>query len=172
MTPDISDVKKLLDEINAAVSSYDPILKEKARDLLLKQAFGMGIPQMQSSSQAGPAPDPRGTRVDAAGSVPFTALIEKWTPNTQADWALLGAYYFQRVMGEQNVTGLQVNRELKQHGYGVTNITDCFTTNMQTEPKRMHQAGKSGKSKQAKKLYLVTTAGMKYVEDRLSGAEA
>jgi len=34
MTPDISDVKKLLDEINAAVSSYDPILKEKARDLL------------------------------------------------------------------------------------------------------------------------------------------
>jgi len=31
---------------------------------------------------------------------------------------------------------------------------------------------KSGKSKQAKKLYLVTTAGIKYVEDRLNGAHA
>jgi hypothetical protein len=171
MVPDISDVKKILDEINAAVSSYDPVLKERARDLLLKQAFGVGVAQQPPSPQVTAAADTGLVRVDAGVPSPFSTLIEKWTPNTQADWALLGAYYFQRIVGEQNVTGFQVNRELKQHGYGVTNITDSFTANMQAEPARMHQTRKSGKSKQAKKLYLVTTAGIKYVEDRLSGVE-
>src|ERR1051326_8009572 len=139
MTPDISDVKKLLDEIDAAVRSYDPVLKEKARDLLLKQAFGMGATQVQPYSQTPAELDSGGTRADAAAPAPFNALIEKWTPTTQADWALLGAYYFQRIMAEEHVTGLQVNNELKQHGYGVTNITDCFTSNMRTEPARMRQ---------------------------------
>jgi hypothetical protein len=171
MAPDISDVKKVLDEINAAVSSYDPVMKERARDLLLKQAFGIDVTHVHSSSQAVADPESRGTRTDAGAAAPFSTLIEKWTPDTQADWALLGAYYFQRIVGEQNVTGFQVNRELKQHGYGATNITDSFTANMQAEPARMHQTRKAGKSKQAKKLYLVTTAGMKYVEDRLSGVE-
>jgi hypothetical protein len=171
MTPDISDVKKLLDEINAAVSSYDPIMKEKARDLLLKQAFGTGATQVHPSSEAAAGHDSGGKRTEAGAPAPFNTLIEKWTPTTQADWALLGAYYFQRVMGEQNVTGLQVNKELKQHGYGVTNITDCFTWNMEADPARMLQTKKSGKSRQAKKLYLVTTAGVKYIEDRLSGSE-
>jgi hypothetical protein len=171
MTPDISDIKKILDEINAAVSSYDPVLKERARDLLLKQAFGTGVAQVQPSSQASGAPAPLETRVDATGAVPFSALIEKWSPSTQADWALLGAYYFQKIMGEQNVTGFQVSTELKQHGYGVTNITDSFSANMEAEPARI-LTKKSGKSKQAKKSYRVTTAGIKYVEDRLNGAEA
>jgi|SRR5271154_5517214 len=172
MTLGISEVKKLLDEINAAVASYDPVLKEKARDLLLKQAFGTSATQPQAPSHTTSDPHSEGKRTDGATAAPFNTLIEKWTPATQADWALLGAYYFQRIMGEQNVTGLQVNKELKQHGYGVTNITDCFTSNMQSEPARMLQTKKSGKSKQAKKLYLVTTAGLKYVEDRLGGAES
>src|ERR1700687_1811352 len=147
MTPDISDVKKLLDEINAAVSSYDPIMKEMARDLLLKQAFGVGVTKVQSSPHTAAALE-TSTGADAGATpVPFNALIEKWTPTTQADWALLGAYYFQQIAGGQNVTGLQVNKELKQHGYGVANITDCFSANMQTEPARMLQTKKSGKSK-------------------------
>jgi hypothetical protein len=42
------------------------------------------------------------------------------------------------------VTGLQVNKELKQHGYGVTNITDSFSANMEAEPASMLQTKKSG----------------------------
>ena len=36
--------RALLDEINAAISSYDPVFKEHARDILLERAFG-GAPQ-------------------------------------------------------------------------------------------------------------------------------
>ncbi|HYW12253.1 MAG TPA: hypothetical protein VE871_09850, partial [Longimicrobium sp.] len=39
---DLRQVKEVLDEINAAISSYDPVLKEHARDLLLARAFGTG----------------------------------------------------------------------------------------------------------------------------------
>ena len=36
---DLNEVKALLDEINQAISGYDPVLKERARDILLEHAF-------------------------------------------------------------------------------------------------------------------------------------
>jgi hypothetical protein len=172
MTHDISAIKKLLDEINAAISSYDPTLKDQAREILLKAAFGENPITGGQTAKAGPQLSvTNGEKSAAQNATPFNALIEKWSPTTQADRALLGAYYFQRVLGHQNVTGLQVNKELKQHGFGAANITDCFTTNMNAEPARMLQTKKAGKSKQAKKLYLVTTAGINYVEDRINSSQ-
>ncbi|HEX8433273.1 MAG TPA: hypothetical protein VF625_18435, partial [Longimicrobium sp.] len=41
---DLREVRALLDEINAAISSYDPILKERARDILLERAFQTDAP--------------------------------------------------------------------------------------------------------------------------------
>src|SRR5262245_47803465 len=37
---ELQEVKALLDEINEAISGYDPVLKERARDILLDRAFG------------------------------------------------------------------------------------------------------------------------------------
>jgi len=168
----ISEAKKLLDEINAALSSYDPVMREQARDILFKEAFGSipvkQRPTIESTSGSGT----QSGEQDEKTKMEFNALIEKWTPTTQADWALLAAYYFQRILGHQNVTGFQVNKELKQYGYAATNITDCFTANMETEPARVLQTKKAGKSRQGKKQYLVTIAGIKYVEDRLNGAQS
>ncbi len=109
---DISDTKKLLDEINAAVSSYDPVMKEHARDILLKRAFGLPSTRESSGANVSP-PIAVNPGTDSEDLVPFNTLIEKWSPTTQADWALLAAYYFQRILGHHNVTGLQVNKELK-----------------------------------------------------------
>jgi hypothetical protein len=166
---DISEVKRRLDEINAAVSSYDPVLKEHARDILLREAFGSLAAKPGALAEKAPPAGVERNATDDNAQVPFNVLIEKWTPTAQADWALLGAYYFQRILGHQNVTGYQVNKELKQHGYPASNITDSFTVNMESEPARILQTKKAGKSRQGKKQYLVTTAGIKYVEDRLSG---
>jgi hypothetical protein len=167
---DISDAKKLLDEINAALSSYDPVMKEQARDILFRQAFGVS-PSIRKAA-LGPGEDAGRAETETVGEEKpqFNSLIERWTPVTQADWVLLGAYYFQKIHGQENVTGFAVNKELKHHGYGVGNITDCFTANMQADPARMLQTKKTGKSKQAKKLYVVTTAGIKYIEEKLVGA--
>ena len=109
--PDIKETKKLLDEINAAVSSYDPLLKEQARDILIKQAFGTDSKTKTSGATKGSVPD------DGTGNTTaFHELVEKWTPTTHGEWALLGAYYFQVILGNGNITAFQVNKELKQHG--------------------------------------------------------
>jgi hypothetical protein len=162
---DISGTKKLLDEINAAVASYDSVLKEHARDILLKQAFGADVGGHNKPPKPGAPADPEPANPAAA----FHTLVDKWTPGTDREWALLGAYYFQVVLGNANVTGFQVNKELKQHGTGVSNITKSFEENISQDPALMRQVGKAGKSQQARKTYMVTTSGVAFVKDKLNG---
>jgi len=47
-TDSLEETIRVLNEINAAVSGYDPVLREKARDILLAKAFGL-------SSSTGPS---------------------------------------------------------------------------------------------------------------------
>ena len=166
----ISEAKKLLDEINSAVSSYDAVLKEQARDILLEKAFGKATGgKSQHAAEEDHAGHGGG---EEAGGEQFNTLVERWEPETQGDWALLGAYYFQKQSKLGIVTAFQVNKELKQHGHSATNITVSFNENIKAQPARMRQVKKAGKSKQARKQYVVTTVGMKYVEDRLNGVAA
>ena len=167
---DITETKKLLDEINAAVSSYDPVLKEKARDVLLKQAFGTSV-RRSDHAEGGDTESEIGGDESDKTKTSFDALIEKWTPGIQADWALLGAYYFQVVLRKENVTGFEINKQLKNHGTGIANITAAITNNIEASPARMRQVKKAGKSQQARKQYVVTTAGVHYVEGKLNGTE-
>ncbi len=168
---DITETKRILEEINTALSTFDPIMKEQARDILFREAFGAQGPKKRVSVPSAPGEPSSNNEVAETRQAELNSLIEKWTPTTQADWALLGAYYFQRILGHQNVTGFSVNKELKHHGYGVSNVTDCFSANIEAEPARILQTKKTGKSKQAKKVYVVTTAGIKYVEEKLRGAQ-
>lgn len=160
---DITQTKKLLDEINAALASYDPALKEYARDILLKEAFG------KNSGAPAPKVEIDGTNSPAAKQPHFHTLAEKWTPVTQAEWALLGAYYFQIVLGNDSITALEVNNILKQHGAILANITRSFEEQIAQSPAFMRQIGKSGKSRQAKKRYVLTTNGVQFVDGKLNG---
>lgn len=140
---DIKEVKKLLDEINAAVASYDPSLKEQARDILLKQAFGTEAKTFSSA---------HGTKNSGGGSeteqTQFHQLVEKWTPSTQAEWALLGAYFFQVTLKNASVNAFD------------------------QKPALIRQIGKAGKAKQAKKKYVVTTNGINFVEEKLNAQQS
>jgi len=161
--PDIKEAKKLLDEINAAVASYDPVLKEQARDILLKQGFGT-----EAKSRKTPGLEGKPDDVKTTSPTAFHQLVETWTPDTQSEWALLGAYYFQVILGNASVTAFQVNKELKQHGTTIANITSSFDENIGQDPALMRQIEKAGKSRQAKKKYIVTTSGIKFVKDKLN----
>lgn len=140
------------------------MLKEHARDILLKQAFGIDTKGPKTPQPPGTEPLQGGTTAPA----PFHQLVERWTPTTQAEWALLGAYYFQEVLGNQNVTAFQVNKELKQHGTPIANITVSLEENISQNPALIRQIAKSGKTKQAKKKYVVTTNGINFVKDKLN----
>lgn len=168
---DLSEVKELLDEINRAISSYDPVLKERARDILIERAFG--APSSAPASAPGPRPRgrPRKEGGDEQGdSVDLGSLLARWNPSTMSDKALLGAYYLSRVRGEETVTSQAINSELKRNGLAISNITRAIEANMRPDRPLMVQEKKMGSTKQARKQYRITPAGIDAVERRLQNA--
>jgi hypothetical protein len=61
-----------------------------------------------------------------------------------------------------------LNRELKNLGHEVGNITRALQGNIDEKPALVLQLRKSGGTKQARKIYKLSVAGIKAVEARLS----
>lgn len=171
---DLTQVKALLDEINEAISSYDPVLKERARDILLEQAFrGRGA----AAAPAAPTGRRRGRprrdtprEAEGGGGPSLASLLERWTPSTMAEKALLGAYYIARVRGEGTVTSQAINSELKKNGLPISNITRAIEANMRPDHPLMVQEKKMGTTKQARKQYGITPEGVEVVERKLGAS--
>ena len=159
-TESIDEAIELLDRINDAVARYDPSLREKASTVLMERAFG-NVPR-----EAGVA---GGTPQAAPSSSDFSALLEKWRPDTNPKWALLGAYFHTKVKGHETVSGQEINTTLKHYGTTIRNITDALSANIAARPAFILQVSKSGSSRQSRKTYRVTTQGLQYVEARLRG---
>lgn len=162
---DLREAKELLDEINRAISDYDPVLKEQARDILLERAFGTRGRPTSSSAPRARSRDRSHTGSNGAGG-DLASLLERWTPATMSDKALLGAYYLTRARGEETVTSHAINAELKRNGLQISNVTRAIEANLHSERPLMTQR-KMGSTKQARKQYSVTPAGAEHVERKL-----
>jgi len=156
---ELSAAKELLDQISRAISDYDPILKEKARDILLERAFRPSAPSPTARSRAESGATGQGDDL--------ASLLDRWMPTTMSDKALLGAYYLTRSRGVETVTGQAINTELKRAGAAISNITRAIESNMRADRPLMVQEKKMGSTKQARKQYRITAAGIAAVERRL-----
>ena len=180
---ELQEVKALLDQINDAITSYDPVLKERARDILLERAFGTRAPRAAARPAAESngvaatgeeAPRRRGrpkgstTARRASGSV--AVLVERWKPETMAERALLGAYVLARGRPDRTVTSQAINAELKRNGLPVPNITRAIESNLRARPPLMVQKKKMGTTRQARKQYALTQEGVDLVESKLGGS--
>jgi hypothetical protein len=185
---DLRQVKELLDEINAAISSYDPVLKERARDLLLERAFGAPAarPRRAPAAERSGGGDeggedeaprrrpgrPRGSgtgRRGPRGGVQMGNLLGQWAPETMAERALIGAYTLSRGKADKTVTSQAINAELKRAGIPVPNITRAIESNLRAKPPLMVQKKKMGTTRQARKQYAITPEGVEFVEGKLQG---
>jgi hypothetical protein len=119
-----------------------------------------------------------GTILDnSGGSTPLSDfeevgdLVAAAEPSTDEDRALVVAYWLQE-MGEKLPTfnGQRVNKELKNLGHGTDDITDLIGKLVATSPQLVLQTKKSGTSRQARKSYKVTKAGIKRVQDMVANA--
>ena len=180
---DLREVRALLDEINAAISSYDPVLKERARDILLERAFRGETAPAAAPAEDGPeaSEEParrRPGRPKGSGTGPrrpvqqVGALVEQWRPETMAERALLGAYVLSRGRPDRTVTSQAINAELKRNGLPVPNITRAIESNLRSRPPLMTQKKKMGTTRQARKQYAITQEGVDHVEGRLRAAGA
>jgi hypothetical protein len=86
------------------------------------------------------------------------------SPEQDTDKALVVGYWVQVCEEEGDFDGYSINKRLKDLGYGVTNITNAFSGLINRRPQLVIQTKKSGTSKQARKLYRLTTEGQRTVE--------
>lgn len=111
--------------------------------------------------------------VDPADFQDVGDLIAAAEPSTDEDRALVVAYWLQELGEKQpTFTGQQVNTHLKNLGHGTYDITDLIGKLVATSPQLVLQTKKSGSSRQARKSYKVTTAGIKRVQDLIGSAAA
>ena len=120
------------------------------------------------------ASDDAGEARSTSASGPFNhpaELFESARPRTDAERALVLAYWFQVSQGATSFTSRQVNDELKHIGHGVGNITRALDGLIDCKPALVMQLEKSGKTKQAQKKFRLTHEGLKRVQLLLAGTE-
>jgi hypothetical protein len=180
---ELQEVKALLDEINEAISGYDPVLKERARDLLLERAFGARAGRGGGRAAAGDEGEgaagdeaprrrgrPRGSTTTRRVTGGISSLVEAWKPETMAERALLGAYVLARGRPDRTVTSQAINAELKRNGLPVPNITRAIESNLRARPPLMVQKKKMGTTRQARKQYALTQEGVDLVGSKLGNS--
>ncbi|MCO1580597.1 hypothetical protein M8C13_33060 [Crossiella sp. SN42] len=99
----------------------------------------------------------------------FAELFARAQPKSEADKALVAAYWIQVHQKYDQWPSRLLNVELKHLGYSLSNVTMALSSNMNKKPQRVMQLKKSGSSKQANKIYKVTNEGIVYVQGMWSG---
>lgn len=164
-----SDAEDL--ELNAmrdALRALTSLETTEARGRVLKylaERCGLPVPGKRGTHQGDEA------REDAA----FESLADLHgaaSPDSEASNALVGGYWFQVLQKNTDFTAQQVNDELKNLGCAIGNITMAFNTLRERKPALVLQVQKTGSSKQARKRYKLTQAGINEVQRMLRGPEA
>jgi hypothetical protein len=102
----------------------------------------------------------------------LATLFSEASPETDSQRALVVGYWLQVMQQQKDFESQPLNTELKNLGHGVGNITDAMTGLIKRKPALVIQIQKSGTSKQARKRYKLTLAGIKAVEEMLQGLTA
>lgn len=170
--PDFERTKRLLDQINAAISGYDPVLREAARDILLRRSFGSeSLPAVQSATpedrEPEPSPDKPPSKVQA-GAHTLKDYADTWLPRSGYDRALLALYYLRKALGLRSATGRQITKELNESGLSVANISVAMHENARLLRVQSRVLNGNKGTKQSRNIYAITDVGIYYVETRFN----
>jgi hypothetical protein len=150
---------KAIEEVTKAL---EELTEEQRRNVLL----------YVNARYKGQAPA-RGAVTEDEGGQPATfdsieEFFDAVDPQTEADRVLAVAYWVQVVEGATDFESLPVNRQLKQMGQDVSNITRALHSMINQKPRLVIQTSKTGSSKQARKRYKVTREGIKRIRAMLA----
>ena len=101
----------------------------------------------------------------------FAELFSQAGPKSDAEKALVAAYWVQVHQGQSQWPSRLLNAELKHLGHSVGNVTMALSSHINRKPQRVIQLKKSGNSKQGNKTYKVTSEGITYIQAMLSGGD-
>ena len=132
-------------------------------------AGGAGASTMVSGDERSEGPS-EGAKASTQGKFATLAeLFDAADPKTNIDRVLVAAYWVQVHEGAESFNSYSVNHALKDLGHGVTNVTGAFDALKGQKPALVLQLRKAGTSRQARKTYKVTNAGVEAVKGMLDG---
>lgn len=147
-------------------------LSEPAMRRVLHWAADVHLSKGASSAKAMErTSEPSGGGISQDLKARFSSLADFFStaaPAQDADKALVVGYWFQVGDGAVELEGFALNKELKNLGHGISNITSALDTLMSRKPALVIQTKKSGTSKQARKKYKLTLEGIRAVERMIS----
>ncbi|MBL8964280.1 MAG: hypothetical protein KF787_03100 [Phycisphaeraceae bacterium] len=160
---------KAMSAIATALSAFEepeaPIVKR-----ILKWAasrYGLADIERSDGSWEGRASASR-SRTEGPKFETAADLFDAVAPSMEYEKAITIGYWFQVAQGQPDFNGQEVNSTLKNIGHGIGNITDAFNSAIGRKPSLVIQTQKTGASKQARKQYKLTVAGVRWVEARLA----
>jgi hypothetical protein len=164
MTTELEVMKKIVD----VLEPLDPAARTRVVAWIVSalniQTSGSGIATVAKPL----SPDQGSPESDFST---FAEFFHATGPKTEREKALVAAFWIQRMSGKDQFVSQQVNTELKNIGYGVSNITDALGQLIDARPSLAIQLTKSGQSRQARKTYKVTDAGVRYLKAMLDAAK-
>ena len=89
-------------------------------------------------------------------------------PKTNAQKALVAGYWLQVCQGNETFDSQSANTALKHLGDGLANVTAAIDSLKNQKPALALQLRKTGKTQQARKVYKITVAGVKEVENMIA----
>lgn len=89
-------------------------------------------------------------------------------PTSDGEKALVVGYWFQVKEGATELEAQKINSELKHLGHGIGNVTRALDWLKAQKPALMIQKRKEGTTKQARKKFVVTNEGKKFVEKMIA----
>ncbi len=159
-----------MQQVVAALSE----LKEDEQVRVLRWAadrFGISLRPQPPSGKASGADALDAIETSEREFEDFASLFNRVTPKNGPEKALTAAYWHQVCLGQDTFEGMQINTELKHLGHRLPNVTDALSSLIGRKPSLVMQVRKSGKSKQARKKYKLTTLGIEMVGNMLSYSE-
>ena len=127
-----------------------------------------GLPRTAERDTEQPAEKDDSSFVERAFTT-FAELHDAAAPATNADNALVAAYWLQECADNETFASQTVNVELKQLGEGLKNITRAFDLLKASDPALVLQVRKSGRTRQGRKTYKLTRAGVMRIQEMIDG---
>jgi hypothetical protein len=162
-----------LEAMKIVASAIEGVANSEIRGRVLRWAcerFGVTVsPKLRPRTEDGAAPGSENREQESPSEYESAAeLLALSGAETDTDKTLVIGYWFQRIQNQGDLESQTLNTELKHLGHGVANITRALDNLMKQKPQLVIQLRKSGISKQARKKYKITAAGITRVQQMLS----
>jgi hypothetical protein len=151
---------RALGRVVDAVDGLDPRAIQRVLEWAWKRFVTAALPEPGASRAAAPAP-----HTDLAD------LYVAARPATDADRVLVVAYWHHVGTGKENLDAQTIHRDLKNLGHGVANVTRACSALIREKPQLMIQVKKAGSTRQARKQYRLSAAGVQRVREKLVSAD-